>query len=251
MTGNQKRGKVILLKAGEASSSVRLSHGDYHRWFAEALQSAAVDWLVVDVHAGERLPAEPKAFDAMVITGSPLSLVEPAEWMRRAAGYVREAAERGLPVLGVCFGHQLLGLAYGSAVIRNPLGREIGSVQIALTEQGRQDPLFAGLPQTFTVQATHEDIVAGAPPESIVLASNANTANQAMAIGSNVRGVQFHPELRSEALATLVRSRAAKLEAEGRLRSLAAGEAVPSLLSGIRPAPLARKVLLNFIEHFV
>jgi GMP synthase-like glutamine amidotransferase len=72
-----------------------------------------------------------------------------------------------------------------------------------------------------------------------------------MAIGSNVRGVQFHPELRSEALATLVRSRAAKLEAEGRLRGLAADEAVPSLLSGIRPAPLARKVLLNFIEHFV
>jgi GMP synthase (glutamine-hydrolysing) len=251
MRGNRNRAKLMLLKAGEASSTVRLSHGDYHRWFAEALQSAAVDWLVIDAHAGQRLPADTRAFDAMVITGSPLSLVEPSEWMRRAAEYVREAAEKGQAVLGVCFGHQLLGFAYGSAVVRNPRGREIGSVEIALTEQGRQDPLFTGLPQTFTVQATHEDIVAEAPPESIVLAGNANTANQAMAIGSNVRGVQFHPELRSEALATLVRSRAEKLEGEGRLRGLAAGEAVPSLLRGIRPAPLGHRILLNFIEHFI
>ena len=129
--------------------------------------------------------------------------------------------------------------------------RDIGSVEVTLTAQGREDPLFTGLPETFTVQATHEDIVAGSPPGSIVLASNANTSNQAMAIGSNVRGVQFHPELRSEALTTLVRSRATKLEDEARLRGLPAGAAVPSLLSGIRNAPLARKVLLNFIERFV
>jgi len=251
MRGNRKRAKLMLLKAGEASSSIRLAHGDYHRWFAEALQGAPVDWLVFDAHAGQSLPSDAMAFDAMVITGSPLSLVEPSEWMRRAADYVREAAEKGLAILGVCFGHQLLGFAYGSAVIRNPRGREIGSVEISLTEQGRRDPLFDGMPETFAAQATHEDIVSTAPPESIVLAGNANTANQAMAIGGNVRGVQFHPELRAEALGTLIRSRAEKLDGEGRLRGLAAGEAVPALLRGIRPAPLGQKVLLNFIEHFI
>jgi GMP synthase (glutamine-hydrolysing) len=250
MRGNLKRRRVMLLKAGEVSAPVRLSHGDYDRWFKEALYAAPVDWSVVEVHADQQLPKDAAAFDAMVITGSPLSLVEPKAWMRRAADYVRDAAERKLPVLGVCFGHQLLGYAYGSEVVRNPRGREIGTVEVALTQQGCADPLFAEAPQALTVQATHEDIVAEAPPGSIILAGNANTANQAMAIGSNVRGVQFHPELRPDALAALVRSRAAILQREAELRGVPAAEAVPAILSSIRPAPLGRKVLLNFIERF-
>jgi GMP synthase (glutamine-hydrolysing) len=251
MRGNRKRSRVLLLKAGEVSAPVRLSHGDYDRWFAEALQAASLDWIVVEMHAGGALPEDASVFDAMVITGSPLSLTEPEPWMRRAGDYLREAAEKKMPVLGVCFGHQLLGYAYGSEVVRNPRGREIGSVELRLTEDGERDPLFAGVPQTLTVQATHEDIVAKAPPGSTILAGNANTANQAIAIGPNVRGVQFHPELRHDALAALVRSRAATLEDEAVRRGAPAAQAVPVILNGIRPAPLARTLLLNFIERFV
>jgi len=250
MRGNRKRRRVLLLKAGEVSAAVRRSQGDYDRWFAEALQDARIDWTVVEAQAGQPLPQNARAFDALVITGSPLSLTEREPWMFRAAEYVRGAADKRLPVLGVCFGHQLLGYAYGSEVVRNPLGREIGSVEVSLTESGERDPLFAGVPQKLVVQATHEDIVAQAPAEATILAGNANTVNQAMAIGRNVRGVQFHPELRPDALSALVRSRAATIEHEAKCRGAPAGEAISAIINGIRPAPFARKLLLNFIERF-
>jgi GMP synthase (glutamine-hydrolysing) len=250
MRGNLKRRRVLLLKAGEVSAAVRRSQGDYDRWFAEALQDAPIDWTVVEAHAGKPLPQNASAFDALVITGSPLSLTEREPWMLRAAEYVRGAADESLPVLGVCFGHQLLGYAYGSEVIRNPLGREIGSVEVSLTDSGERDPLFAGLPQKLVVQATHEDIVAKAPAGATILARNSNTANQAMAVGPNVRGVQFHPELRPDALSALVRSRAATIEREAERRGAPPAEAIPAIVSGIRPAPFARKLLLNFIELF-
>jgi GMP synthase (glutamine-hydrolysing) len=251
MQGNLKRKRVLLLKAGEVSAATRLSHGDYDRWFAEALADASIDWTVVESHVGQSLPKNASAFDALVITGSRLSLTEREPWMQRAAEYVREAADERLPVLGVCFGHQLLGYAYGCEVVRNPLGREIGSVEVSLTENGESDPLFAGVPQRFVVQATHEDIVAKAPAGATILAGNANTANQAMAVGPNVRGVQFHPELRPDTLHALVRSRAVTLEREAVRRGARAGEASAAIINGIRPAPFARKVLRNFIERFI
>lgn len=249
MPGNRKRPKVLLLKAGDVAASVRLSQGDYHRWFAEALRDEPIDWSVVELHARQQPP--PQGYDALVITGSALSLLEPQPWMHRAADYVRRVAQKGLPVLGVCFGHQLLGFAFGAGVVRNPQGREMGSVEVALTEPGRVDPLFDGCPETFTAQATHEDVVAQAPPGCIILARNANTALQAIAIGPNVRGVQFHPELRPEGLAALVQSRAAKLQDEAKRRGLPAAEVIPRILQGIRPAPFGQRVLHNFFARFV
>src|SRR5262252_4301410 len=80
MRGNLKRRRVLLLKAGEVSAAVRRSQGDYDRWFAEALQDAPIDWTVVEAQAGQPLPQNARAFDALVITGSPLSLTEREPW---------------------------------------------------------------------------------------------------------------------------------------------------------------------------
>jgi GMP synthase (glutamine-hydrolysing) len=248
--GNLKRRKqILLLKAGDAPEPVRLSHGDYHRWFDLALTSCGVSLHVVEAHRGETLP-DPTEYDALIVTGSPLSVTQPAEWMRRAADLMRDAAERGVSVLGVCFGHQLLGLAYGSRVILNPKGREIGSVEVDLTPAGRSDPLFEGLPDRIWFQTTHEDVVEHPPDQASILASNANTQIQAMALGSSVRGVQFHPELAPDAMGATIRSRAPKLEAEAKHRGGPSGERVRSLLAGIRPTPAGRRLLQNFLKNF-
>ena len=180
--------RVLLLKPGVTSSRATL--GDYEQWFARA---AAAEMHPVELHAGER-PPPAAGFDAVIMTGSPLSVTEPTDWMARAADFLLEAAEQR-PVLGVCFGHQLLAWRLGAQVVKNPLGRELGTVWIEQTRAGRGSQLFAGMPERFDAQATHEDVVLRGSAPLEVLASNPLCEVQAFAAGPRCFGVQFHPEM--------------------------------------------------------
>jgi GMP synthase (glutamine-hydrolysing) len=241
--------KVLLLKAGEAANPVRLRVGDYERWFQRALGGEA-KLEVLRVSQGANPPRTLDGYDALMMTGSPLSVASPTDWMIRSAEFLKKAGDRRLPVLGVCFGHQLLGFAYGSQVILNPQGREIGSIQVELTPEGRTDPLFANLPNVFWVQTTHEDIVSTLPNGARHLALNQQTTFQSFGIGSNVRGVQFHPEMEPEMMTALVRARAQILEREASRRGRAEGEWIRELVSGIRPTRAGKRILLNFLRNF-
>ncbi len=241
---------VLLLKAGDAAQSVRLSVGDYELWFLQTIGLSGYRFDILPVHRGAPLPASADGYDAVMMTGSPLSVTDPAPWMERAADFMVEAGEKGTPVLGVCFGQQLLAQAYGGRVARNPQGRETGTVEVALTEAGRKDPLFEGLPGRFAVQATHEDIVSQLPEGTQVLAGNANTSSQALAFRPNVRGVQFHPEATTDAIRAVILARQEGLERDAVARGAAPGERVPRLLAGIAPSPAGRQILVNFLERF-
>lgn len=241
---------VLLLKAGEATASVRLLVGDYDRWFVQTLGLSDYRFDIVHAHQGVKLPEGVSGYDAVMMTGSPASVTRLEPWMERAAALMVDAAERDIPVLGVCFGHQLLAHAYGGRVVRNPLGREIGTVEVELTAHGQADPLFRGVPRRFAVQATHEDLVPEPPEGTVVLAGNANTAIQALAFRPCSRGVQFHPEVRPDAMRALIQARAERLEEDAVARGQPPGERVPRLLAGIAPTPSGRQILVNFLEHF-
>jgi GMP synthase (glutamine-hydrolysing) len=121
---------------------------------------------------------------------------------------IRHAAESDVPLLGVCFGHQLVGCAYGAPTTRAPDDGELGTLGIDLNEAGLADPLFKGIPAHFQAQLTHHDQV---DPEAIaysnglrVLASSPNTSVQALAGGDFIRSVQFHPEFSAPIMATYV-----------------------------------------------
>jgi GMP synthase (glutamine-hydrolysing) len=223
--------------------------GDYERWFQLAI-SAEAKLEVLRVSQGAKTPRSLQGYDAVMMTGSPLSVTSPSDWMIRCADLLKKAGDRGLPVLGVCFGHQLLAFAYGSKVILHPLGREIGSIQVELTPEGRDDPLFARLPPTFWIQTTHEDLVTPLPAGSRHLALNHHTPIQSFGIGRNVRAVQFHPEMEPEMMSAIVRGRAEILEREASRRGRARGEWTRQLLSGIRPSRAGRRILLNFLRNF-
>ncbi|MFT3710064.1 MAG: gamma-glutamyl-gamma-aminobutyrate hydrolase family protein [Archangium sp.] len=182
--------RVLLLKPGVASSRAVL--GDYEVWFERA---AGAQMKPVELHAGESPPSA-RGFDAVIMTGSPMTVTgEPLDWMKRAADFLVETAEQGTPVFGVCFGHQLLAWRHGAQVIRNPRGRELGTVDVELTQAGAASPLFFGFPRTFDVQATHYDEVIDPPSSLEVLARNQHSAVQAFRAGPRSWGVQFHPEM--------------------------------------------------------
>ncbi|QQR42926.1 glutamine amidotransferase [Myxococcus xanthus] len=241
---------VLLLKAGDAAEAVRVSVGDYDRWFLQAIGLSGYRFDIVLAHRGAPLPTRADGYDAVMMTGSPLSVTALEPWMKRAADFMVEAGERGTPVLGVCFGQQLLAHAYGGRVSRNPQGRETGSVEVTLTEAGKQDPLFDGVPERFIAQATHEDIVSHLPDGAQVLAGNANTAAQALAFRPTVRGVQFHPEAGVDTLRAVIEARWEGLERDSVAQGAAPGEYVRQLLAGLTPSPAGRRILLNFLERF-
>jgi GMP synthase (glutamine-hydrolysing) len=236
---------LLLYKVGENLPELVPSIGDYDDWFRRALFGRAE--LVVHRAFIETEPSS--TFAGVIITGSPRSLAEPEPWMDDAADFVRRAAARGTPVLGVCFGHQLIGHAFGGRVEQNARGWEMGTHRVALMDEGRADPLFRDLPAELDVHQSHRDEVAVLGPGTRVLAANEQTPHQAIAVGEHVRGVQFHPEMDSKIIRGMVAHRRELLDqdqARHRHKKTSA-----ALLDDICETPLGERVLHNFVEFFV
>jgi GMP synthase (glutamine-hydrolysing) len=226
--------RVVLLKPSRTSSRAAL--GDYEAWFSARVGTLA-SFVPVELHAGEAPPA--RGFDAVIMSGSPASVLEAAEWMARAGDWMLEAAARGVPVLGVCFGHQLLAWRLGGAVARNPRGRELGTVAVSLTAAGRGDPLFHGVPDGAGFQSTHEDHVDPLPPGATLLASTPRCAVQAFAHGPRVRGVQFHPEMDRASTRWVVMDPSVTLPDDARR----------TVLDRVHDTPWGARLLENFLER--
>jgi GMP synthase (glutamine-hydrolysing) len=241
--------RILLYKTGETDPRLVPQIGDYEGWFARVLG----DGHALEVHRAFDKPHHRlSGYDGMVITGSPRSLVdgEVEPWMDDAAAFVRAAGDAGVPVLGVCFGHQLVAYAYGGRVRKNPNGWEVGTVRVDVTDEGAKDPLFAGLPRKIAVIQSHRDEVGSVGESTRVLAAGAHTPHQAIAVGDHVRGVQFHPEMNGPVIQKIIAHRRMILadDAEKRCR---AGYCVDSLIRGATDTPEAERVLRNFVDGFV
>jgi GMP synthase (glutamine-hydrolysing) len=232
--------RVLIIQAGSADPSVRERFGDYTDWFGRLIAPRAA--FRVTRPYEQKLP-DLAGFDGVLMTGSPRSVTEHEPWMDEAAAYLLDAA-RTRPVLGVCFGHQLLARALGGRVERNPRGREAGTVEVSLTEEGTRDSLFHGSPGTIAVQQTHEDHVPELPPGATLLATNAMSPIQAYAVGDALRCVQFHPEIDAD------RSRFLNEVRRERLDQQAPGGSC-AVLGSIRVTPEGERVLQNWLTRFV
>jgi GMP synthase (glutamine-hydrolysing) len=224
---------VGILRPGSTFPAMIDRFGDYDAWFARALEPTGARVEVHDVVA--EAPPDPGSADGWVITGSRSSLTAVESWAEQLLEWIREAARREAPLLGVCYGHQAVSKALGGDVLRHPHGWEIGTVEIELTEAGRRDPLFDGFPERFLVQTTHEDHVVELPPDAVLLAGNLHSPVQAAAIGASIRTVQFHPEVTAPIAADFVAHR----------RPLLASDPL------LEEAPHGPRVLTNFVTGFV
>ncbi|HJZ86491.1 MAG TPA: gamma-glutamyl-gamma-aminobutyrate hydrolase family protein [Polyangia bacterium] len=238
------RPRLLLLKCGAAPREMAARCGDYQDWFSQGLRG--VPWDLVEPYQGAFQKPDLAAYAGVLISGSPRSVSRPEPWMEEVADLVRAAHRRGTPVLGVCFGHQLIAWAFGGRVIRNPRGWELGTVDVEMTSDGRADPLFRGLggPKgCLRVNETHEDAVdeLSLPAGMRVLAQNAQTPVQALAYGDHVRGVQFHPEVTAAAAREYCVRRADQVGLE---RAHALAQAATD-------TPDGERVLANFVDCFV
>jgi len=135
----------------------------------------------------------------LIFMGGPMSANDDLPYLAQEIQLIREAVERGQPVLGVCLGSQLIAKALGACVFRNST-KEIGWFDIRLTEAGRQDPLLASLDEPETVFHWHGETF-DLPDGAVWLAYSDACRHQAFRVGSNVYGLQFHLEVTPEMIA--------------------------------------------------
>lgn len=165
-------------------------------WLADA--GAAVD--VRRPYAGDELPATPD-FDALLVLGGPMDAVdERLAWLEPTRALIRAAAERRVPTLGVCLGHQLCALAFGGVVGRNPRGQQVGLQDIGWTAAAAHDALFGGLGTSARGVHWNDDLVLELPAGAVELARTQRGEVQAARFAPTVWGVQWHPEVDVEVI---------------------------------------------------
>lgn len=171
-------------------------------WFEEA--GLAVD--TVRPFRGEKVPAEVD-HDALVVLGGAMGANDDANhpWLTDTKALLREYVEAEVPCLGICLGHQLLAVATGGVVDKNPAGGQKGVYDVGLRSEAREDPLFCEL--TPSVVATHwnDDVVTELPAAAVLLATADGGCTQAMRVGRNAWGTQFHPEADADLVGTWLR----------------------------------------------
>ncbi|MGD9424514.1 glutamine amidotransferase [Pantoea sp. NSTU24] len=167
--------------------------GEQPRWFIDALDLQPDDYLIVRPHLGEALPDFDQISGA-ILSGSWAMVTDHADWSERSAAWVRAAIDYRLPLLGVCYGHQLMAYALGGTVADNPQGWERGLLPIRCTEQAQRDPLLQKLPAGFSVWLSHRQSVVTAPPHAQVLATSELDGCQILRYSPQALSVQFHPE---------------------------------------------------------
>lgn len=161
------------------------------------------------------------------------------EWSLKLEHYIRQIKSKNLPLLGICYGHQLIAKALGANSGFNPKGKEIGRVKVKKLQSSSNDPLFKGFKEQFWAFETHYQSVLKLPSNAVVLASNTKDKHQAVRFSTNIWGVQFHPEFDKAVMREYI------LNQEESLKNL--GFDVEVLLNKVDRCDTSHKVLTNFI----
>ena len=231
---------VLIIRTGRAPASIRARHGDFPHWFRVAAGLHPERLRIVDVAAGETLPAAAEVAGA-IVTGSAAMVTEKLPWSEATAGWIRDAMDAEVPLFGVCYGHQLMTHALGGRVDYLPGGREIGTQMIEVTADQAHDPLGGSLPARFRAHTTHEQSVLEPPAGARVLASSARDPHQLLRYGSKAISVQFHPEFNADVMRAYIRRKHHDLHREG---------ADPARIYGaVSATPVARRLLRRFARQ--
>lgn len=167
--------------------------GEQHHWFVSALALQPEDYVVIRPDLGDALPA-PETISAAILSGSWAMVTDHADWSERTAAWIRGAVEQSLPLLGVCYGHQLMAYALGGEVGDNPQGWERGLQQLETLPGAEKDPLLAAFPAHFPAWLSHRQTVRSAPEGATVLARSALDDCQIIRYSDTALSLQFHPE---------------------------------------------------------
>lgn len=242
MTATPSR-TLWIIKTGDTLPAQRARHGDFEDWIARGLNQARASTQLalqtLDARTATAWP-ETSQIAGVVVTGSPAMVTDREPWSERTAAWLASVVAARVPVLGICYGHQLLAHALGGEVARHPAGLEIGTVAVQRLAGAEGDALLGHLPTSFGAQVVHEQTVRRLPPGAVALAANAHEPHHAFRVGPCAWGVQFHPEFSDAVMRDYVACFAPALQR--------AGMDVAALEQGVQATPESASLLARFAQ---
>ena len=158
--------KLGILEAGEPPAGVKERFGDYPSMFRRLFGEGAYDYATFDV-AGGALPGAVERCGAYVVTGSSAGVYDALPWIDPLKDFLR-GAKGQVPLVGVCFGHQIMAEAFGGKVIQSPKGWGVGLHRYRIEEP----QAWMDSPEPVAVPASHQDQVVELPPGARVIGGN-------------------------------------------------------------------------------
>ena len=204
---------ILIVKTGTTLASLAGERGDFEDWISAGMGLDRNRVTVIAAYEGEALP-DPKRFAGVVVTGSSAMVSHREAWSESTAEWLHGAVQSATPVLGICYGHQLLAHALGGRVGANPRGRQIGTVRVQLAEKAEDDALLAGFGGSLLAHTTHSEVVLQLPDGAARLGSSQGDPNTAFCFGTAAWGVQFHPEFDAYVMKRYIEERRGLLDAE-------------------------------------
>lgn len=223
--------KIGILQTGKAPEPLRPQTGDYPAMFMRLLDGQGFDFAIWHVE-GMEFPASIHEADGWLITGSRHGVYEDHPFIAPLEQFVRDALDAGLPVVGICFGHQIMAQALGGRVEKFAGGWAVGP----------QTYDFEGEP--LTLNAWHQDQVTSPPENARVIARHHFCAYAALAYGKNGLSVQAHPEFEDAFIQGLIDTRGRGVVPESLLNDAVAHAGGPRDSDRI-----AARITAHFKQH--
>lgn len=226
--------RISIITCGPGIDEVKSMYGQASDWIQKKLSSYNIDLRIIKGY--EKGELDSSIDDAWIITGSAHSVYEDLEWISYLSEQLHVMEEANKPVLGICFGHQLIAHTFGGKVERNHLGWELGSCTISLTKDSENSILFKDIISPLDVYQSHQDVVSKLPPNAMLMAKN-SMGIQSFVYNNNFFGVQFHPEFTYDVMRKYLEIRYRK--------------GIIDRIPDVNKSEKSTKILNNFVEHIV
>ncbi len=188
--------KIGILQTGRTPEELRNKHGDYDDMFRRFLGGRGFEFITYPVLDGV-IPESVRDADGWLITGSKFGVYENHSWIPPLEDFLRRAYAEAVPVVGICFGHQIMAQALGGSVEKYPGGWSVGPEVYELD----------GISDKACVMAWHQDQVIEKPMGAEIAGSSASCKYAALSYGDRAFTIQPHPEFDAAYVADLVVAR--------------------------------------------
>ena len=132
---------LLIIKTGSTFPETAKQWGDFEHWVLAGVSCVSINCQVLDVFAGMPLPLA-ESYSGVIVMGSHSMVTANLPWSVGLEKWLADAVVKEVPILGICYGHQLLAKALGGVVGFHPQGPEIGCFDIHVTQAALQDVLF-------------------------------------------------------------------------------------------------------------